>query len=356
MTDKEIPLGAVEEANALNDYSPSLQEFNDYIDTLNPRSAGGPSGLTYLLVQQWPMNVRERVHGSLSKAWKDRERIPGWGRRWLQPIPKIEDPSLSDLRPLMLVEVTRKIWVGLIMSRIADFWLDKGLIDPAQHAYIRNKGTHTAIPQLSNCLEGAKEYKTDIYISSWDMKRAFDSLGRKFIIRCLMRLHIPRDLATFLTSLDEGGDVFVKCPKNMKIAERGLKALDDEGVKFQTKKGTGQGDIPSPLLWVAAMDTLLTMLRAHKSEFKTQDLSGQSHPVETIAFADDLLSIESTMEALQRKAHLISAWCILTGKEISYTKLRTFGVHSILLLCLRISTIRGDPPFFLTMILETADM
>ncbi len=75
------------------------------------------------------------------------------------------------------------------------------------------------------------------------------------------------------------------------------------------------------------MDTLLTLLRRHKSEFKIQDVSGQSHTVESIAFADDVLSIESTMAALQAKAHLISAWCILTGIEISYTKLRTFGVH-----------------------------
>ena len=33
------------------------------------------------------------------------------------------------------------------------------------------------------------------------------------------------------------------------------------------------------------------------------------------------------MAALQAKAHLISAWCILTGIEILFTKLRTFGVH-----------------------------
>ena len=184
------------------------------------------------------------------------------------------------------------------MDKIATFWKKSGLIDDAQHAYIRGKGTHTAIPQLTSCLEGAKEFKTSIYISSWDMKRAFDSLGKRFIIRCLVRLHIPLGLASFLTSLDEGGDVFVKCPKNLKIAERGLAALDAEGEKFQTGRGTGQGDIPSPLLWVAALDTLLTILRKHKSEFKTQDINGQSHPVETIAFADDLLSIESTMEAL----------------------------------------------------------
>ncbi len=88
----------------------------------------------------------------------------------------------------MLVEVTRKIWVGLIMGKIADFWARNDLIDPAQHAYIRGKGTLTAIPQLTACLEAAKEYKTDIYISSWDMKRAFDSLGKRFIIRCLINM------------------------------------------------------------------------------------------------------------------------------------------------------------------------
>jgi altronate dehydratase len=72
-----------------------------------------------------------------------------------------------------------------------------------------------------------------------------------------------------MTSLDEGGDVFVKCPLNMKIAEERLAALDEKGFKFQTGRGTGQGDIPSPLLWVAALDTLLSVLRKHKSEFKT---------------------------------------------------------------------------------------
>ena len=158
-------------------------------------------------------------------------------------------------------------------------------------------------------------------------EKSFRLSGKKFIIRCLMRLHIPLSLATFLTSLDDGGNVFVRSPKNIKIAERGLEALDREGDKFQTKKGTGQGDIPSPLLWVAALDTLLTVLRKHKSEFKTMDLEGQSHPVETIAFADDLLSIEATAESLKKKADIISAWCILSGIEISHTKLRTFGIH-----------------------------
>ena len=89
----------------------------------------------------------------------------------LQTIPKKkEDPGLEDLRPLMLLEVTRKIYVGLIMMRIGDFWRKWNLIDEAQHACLRNKGTHTVLPQLLNCMEGARDFKTSMFASSFDMQ------------------------------------------------------------------------------------------------------------------------------------------------------------------------------------------
>ncbi len=147
MTDKESSEDIAKEAKELDDYIPSFEEFNAYIETLNPNSAGGPSGLTYLMVQQWPPNVRARIHAALSEAWKTRTSVPGWGRRWLQPIPKVVDPGLDELRPLMLVEVTRKIWVGLIMGKIADFWARNELIDSAHQ---RQGHSHSYSP--ANCM------------------------------------------------------------------------------------------------------------------------------------------------------------------------------------------------------------
>ena len=59
----------------------------------------------------------------------------------LQAIPKKkEDPGLEDLRPLMLLEVTRKIWVGLVMNRIEEFWRKWGLIDEASMHTLEIKG------------------------------------------------------------------------------------------------------------------------------------------------------------------------------------------------------------------------
>ena len=94
---------------------------------------------------------------------------------------------------------------------------------------------------------------------------------------------------------------------------------------FVTGKGVGQGDIPSPLLWVAAFDTLLSSLM-DDNEFKRQDLSGETHGSTDTAFADDLISIAATAKALQDKADIVSAWCLYTGLKISHGKLRTFGI------------------------------
>jgi hypothetical protein len=42
----------------LGKYIPTYDEFVAYIGHLDPKSAWGPSGLTYLLVQYWPNNVK----------------------------------------------------------------------------------------------------------------------------------------------------------------------------------------------------------------------------------------------------------------------------------------------------------
>ena len=136
-------------------------------------------------------------------------------------IPKVQDPTLAELRPLMLVEGLRKIWTGMIMGKIREFWKKWRLIDETQHGFMGGKGTHTAIPILVNCMETAKDFATDIYISSWDIKRAFDSLGPEYVIRALQRMHIPREIAEYLVKLDDGGKVYVRTPTNIKLNQEG---------------------------------------------------------------------------------------------------------------------------------------
>ena len=208
------------------------------------------------------------------------------------------------------------------MGKMREYWNKYGLIDENQHGFMGGKGTHTAIPIVLNCMEAAKDFATDLYMSSWDIKRAFDSLGPEYVIRALQRLHIPRDIAEYLVKMDDAGEVYVRTPMNIKLNMEGKL---HEGRGFKRGKGVGQGDVPSPMLWVAAFDSLLTTLGKVSSAFKTQDIEGRTRLVRDVAFADDLISVAGTLEGLQRKADIMSAWCGISGVEIHITKLRTFG-------------------------------
>ena len=51
LTAKHLPEEAESDVKELSDYTPTYDEFPQSISRLDPKSAGGPSGLTYLLVQ-----------------------------------------------------------------------------------------------------------------------------------------------------------------------------------------------------------------------------------------------------------------------------------------------------------------
>ena len=72
---------------------------------MNPHSTGGISFLTYLMVQKWDDMVKERVYEELRGKYIRKEIPERWGDCLIAPIPKVADPTLQDLRHLMMVEV-----------------------------------------------------------------------------------------------------------------------------------------------------------------------------------------------------------------------------------------------------------
>ena len=112
----------------------------DIINRMNPHSTGGISGLTYFMVQKWDIRIKTKVYEDLKKLYVKKEIPKGWGDSLLAPIPKVPDPTLEDLRPLMLFEVLRKIWTGLIMEKLRTYWVKWGLINENQHGFMGGAG------------------------------------------------------------------------------------------------------------------------------------------------------------------------------------------------------------------------
>ena len=184
--------------------------------------------------------------------------------------------------------------------------------------------------------------------------------------RCT-RARVPDDWVRWLVGMDENGTTTVRTPhsigiwnkqgaagltrrsrkkKTRRVYDRFLcpgtahqQESDDgqqeiPGLGFCAQRGTGQGDVTSPTCWAAIFDILLTALHMDDQNQRTNQHvaadSNRGYAAGETAYADDLLSRARTPEALQRKADIVSTFCLIMGLQLSTSKLRRFVMaHSV---------------------------
>ena len=102
---------------------PTPEEFRNEVRLAPNGRSGGPSGLTYDMLKAIPDWTIDLIHNKMTTLWEDKT-TPTWLRKkWLCPIPKDPDSSsLDKLRPIMLIEVIRKLWTGTIIRKLRESW------------------------------------------------------------------------------------------------------------------------------------------------------------------------------------------------------------------------------------------
>ena len=195
--------------------------------------------------------------------------------RWLVLIPKVVDSRhKEDQSPLSLVEVGRKTWIGHFMRMLTAKIHKYRLLRDSQNGGLKGKGCDSATILLINALESARELMVEIVVSSWDKKRAFDSVSKNLAKISLIRLGVPRVMADYIVDHDLDGVTVIRSAYTKSIFERIQKEamrrgcsytdaalLEDKLLQyFNSLRGCGQGDIPSTIIWPAAFDILLVAI------------------------------------------------------------------------------------------------
>ena len=80
-----------------------------------------------------------------------------------------------------------------------------------------------------------------------------------------------------------------------------------------------------PTVWLAYFDTLLEALSHVKEDnILLPGLQGKLTFAHDPAYMNDLITLSATLELLQNKADIISAFCIIFGVDIAIKKLRSY--------------------------------
>jgi hypothetical protein len=91
----------------------------------------------------------------MNRLWQVKHVPEFWTLKGLVGLPKKDEVrSVNDIRPIVLIKVTRKLWTAMVLHRL-QYVLKKRL--QANHCGgLSNKGTDTALIQLVNLLEEAQ--------------------------------------------------------------------------------------------------------------------------------------------------------------------------------------------------------
>ena len=304
---------------------PSYDDYLTAIKSHKKDTAPGMTGFSYRHLKTLPEDLHKATYNMLCTLWPTQHIPDFWKQRWLIPLPKTEElTSIEDLRPICLLEIFRKLWTSILTHRIRNAWEHFDMLDPSQHGFRAKHGTDSASLLLVDALENAKENHSACLVSSWDIRRAFDSISKPALQMAWTRLGVPPEWASFLIQLDIDGTTSVRLPvsqfahdKNGQTGLLRLQALGATDVLFPAERGVPQGDVASPFGWNAVYDILLRALTIQRRHIT--DPSSQA-----IAYADDLLSVSSTITSLQQQADLVAAFAAVFELDLAHTKFRAY--------------------------------
>jgi len=326
---------------------PTLAEFKSAIRHTKTNSAPGPSGLSYNMLKSLPRDMVEWVHDKWVWFWNlPHDDLPkSWRWRYLHQLPKnfMEIMGFNDFRPLMLCEVLRKIWSSSVISRILTVWRDYDILEGVHQAFLFGRGTDTATILLQNYIEHIEERNMLSHQSSFDFKKAFDSPSKGLMDWSWRRLGVPDQCAKSFAQIDVDGTTVVRSPyaehawdklpyrcvkTNGSYPPGTIPATLDSAIidSFSPERGTGQGEPSSPTNWNGIADIPATGLRMLEDQFilhtyicsEDYDMYRQK----SIFYADDIKLDALENSIMQRKAELLSAFCIVLGLQLSDEKIR----------------------------------
>ena len=103
------------------------------------------------------------------------------------------------------------------------------------------------------------------YGLSWEISKAFDSVGRPLIRFAWERVGVPDEIINWLIELDRDNHTVVRSTLAVEVwVAQGYEDFanddDSKACYFDPERGTGQGDISSPQSWIVFFDIILRAL------------------------------------------------------------------------------------------------
>ncbi len=295
----------------------TIEEISTAIRKLKSGKAAGPDNLTAehlkhggLTIQKWLLKIFNRILSleEIPPCLKQGIITPAYKR-------KGKDPLLVDsYRGIIISSVLSKLLETIIM-RIDVFLEDLNIPHCLQTAYRKGLSCSDAVFATQEALLTHLREGRHPYICLFDVEKAFDSIELSTLLSRLSAIGINGKCWRILFSWYSSVSSIIRINSS----------LSDP---FLIARGVKQGSVPSPILFLTVLDSLLLTLKE-----KNARLSILGSFVGAATHADDLRTIAPSTTTIAEQANIIDA----------FTKEYHLSINTQKTEIVKISLCRPDP-------------
>ena len=283
----------------------TLRELTEALKQTKNNTSPGIDGYTYAALKLlWPL-VGPCIAQGFESMVEQGIFYPSLRTASIKLIPKKGDKRLiNNWRPISLISNITKVYTKAFCNRLKKI-IDK-LTSNSQKAYSTKKVINETLVNILQCMKLSNDEQKELAMILIDFKKAFDSVSHVYLIELLTFFNIsPHMIKIFKTML------------NGKMA--GIQTSDGLTEIFMILVGVAQGDSPSGLIFLLALEPLLWKIK-YSNEIEKITFNN-NNSLSDASFADDVtLLIRGTPRNISNIKDILRDFKNLSGLETNYEK------------------------------------
>lgn len=270
------------------------------INSFNPYKSAGPDGIIPKMLQVTASRIAPLLVAIFRSCIRLGHIPTSWNKVKVVFIPKAGKANhcrAKDFRPISLSSFLLKTLERILDEYIRSLF-NLEMISPAQHAYIKGRSVETALHDTVRTIESALQYKQFTLAAFLDIEGAFNNVKLEAIVEALFKLKVDLSVISWISNMLRSREI------NSTIGGSSL-------TKF-VSRGTPQGGVLSPLLWLLVVNGVLKAL--------------EDTGIRVVAYADDVVLLvpglfpDTLSERIEIGLTTLSRWANSCGLGINPSK------------------------------------
>lgn len=270
------------------------------IRSFQPFKAPGPDGIYPKMMQSvlkwllpWFEEILKKslISGHIPNVWKS-VRVT-----FIPKAGKVSHTTPKDYRPISLSSFFLKTMERILEIHIRQC-IPRNLLSKNQHAYMKGRSTETALHAVVGCIEKGLKDKEYTLAAFLDIEGAFNNVTSGAIEEAMTDLSVPDTIKRWVMSMLSTRKIYSE--------------LGDSKIAKNVFRGTPQGGVISPLLWLMVVNRVLNTL----------DRKG----ITAVAYADDVVLmsrgkfLDTLSDLLTNGLNCLKRWADDRGLGVNSTK------------------------------------